>query len=265
MRLNYTNRLKIDRASVWISAKHPVDAVPFIRLEKLELPEDGITIHGGAPWLTADVWLEAWRVRTNSYFRILVGKVAELRSPGGPVFNTTLDSFENLWGATYRIKVVSTDKRILAQADNLKSDEDTPATHAELIQVYPEELGEQIWMLDWSDLDSGPRVLVNKKLSNPADFLSSNLLVTGIVLPNIIREVLKMIVSLCSRDTIGNYEWPERWLKFVQNFYVVPFDKEEKDDIRALAWVENAIAAFCVANRFYTSMESALNIHADEV
>jgi hypothetical protein len=261
-RINFTNRLRIEKSAVRISARHPEDgAKPTIRLERLDLPDNGVTIHGGAPWLTAEVWLEAWRIRTNSYCRVLIGKVSDLQSLMSPAIGFSPESFADFWGASYRIKVVSADKRILAQADNLKSDEDTPVSHAELIQVYPEELGEQVWRIDWTDMDNGPRVLVNKKLPNPADFLSTNAMVAANVLPSIVREVLQTIGNLTHSGAVASYEWPQRWLAFVETFYSTPPDFEA-DELLVLSWIDDAIAAFCAYNKFFSSLEAEL--HLDE-
>lgn len=258
-RFNYTNRLKIDKSSVRISARNSKAGPPNLRIERLDLPAEALKVHGEAAWLNADVYVEAWRIRTNSHFRKHIGKVSAILKNQNPVFSGLLDSFEDMLGISYRIKVVSTDKKILAQADHLKSAEDTPAGQGELIQVYPDDLGEQVWMLDWSDMDAGPRVLVNKNLPNPADFFTTNPTIKAIVLPHIIRSVLTAIVVMRLRGTLENYEWPNAWLGFVGSFFSTSLETESESDVTAMAWVDDAIASFCNAHKFFSGMEAQLS------
>lgn len=245
-RFNYTNRIKINQNDVAIRSFHPVGNKPAARLDKLVLPESGSEIHGEAAWLTATVIFEAWRLRTNSHFKGEIGTVAELAKRNPPIFEARLEDFEDPNGIAYRVKVVSADKKLLAQADRLSSLDDMSG-RGELIQVYPEDIGQEVWRIDWSDSDSGPKVLINKNLPDPAGFLTNDPLISAVILPSIVREVLYGIAH--NQSEYSEQDWYAQWLGFIVLYADRPLSPDmENDEINE--WVTTAVSAFSAAHKF---------------
>jgi len=253
-RFNYTNRISIDKSAVTVRTFLPPHGGPILRIDKLTLPENGTEVHGEATWGAAVVVLEAWRIRTNSFYRREIGSVADIQKRPPPVFEDRLEEFEDEHQITFRLKVVSGDKILLAQADRLRSAEEIASGKAELIQVFPADIGEEVWRVDWNDIDSGPKVLVNKKLPNPGDFLISDPTVTALVLPSIIRDILYEIAR--GYTDYSQMEWCREWLDFVVRFYDRPVE-ENMDSNAVHAWVSDAVAAFSNAHKLCTGVAAS--------
>lgn len=208
-RFNYTRRIEIPQSNVEIDTRLD-DGVPVAVILRLSLPEPGP--HAPDEWAASHLVLEAWRTDTGSYQRFDdLGMVSQVVGKF-PVYSARLSEFPDEQNLTFRIKVVSaSSKRILAEADRLHAAQDA-GQRAELIRVIPTDLGELPWTIDWSDINEGPRILVNSNIERNRDLLTRDPVVTGLVASAVLREVLYRAAT--GTDTAERPDWAQRWIDF---------------------------------------------------
>lgn len=248
--LNYTQRLEISATVVEIDVRSVDGAPPRVVLTKLELPTGDPHPHD--EWQSAKVIFEAWRSDVGAYARFDLGRVAEVAHKQSPVLSQHLPGFPSEHGISFRVKVVSGSAKILAEADRLKASAD--ARHKdELIRVVPRDLEELPWTVDWTDMDEGPCIHVNKRMYDHQTFLTRDPVTMGLVLPAVLREVLyRVAVDEEAREAA----WGQRWIEFVARVSDAPFPEEHGEAAEVDAWVLAALHGF--------SRSHLLATHADE-
>jgi hypothetical protein len=243
-RFNFTDRVRIPQHALAFAVEPAVGTGVIARLLRLEVPGDHP--HDPAVWAAADVVVEAWRLSTASYCRREIGSVKDIVAKTGVLFEETLDGFDGPAGISFRLKIVDkVDRRLLAEADKITSEGDAPpADRADLIVVRPEDLGELPWMIDWSEEESGPVVLVNNHMVDHANYLTHDPALAGAIVPQVFREIL---FRLCVRPDLHHAPWGKKWLEHVGRFYAEPLpDADDGGGQWALAdtWVREATVAF---------------------
>lgn len=253
-RFNYTGRIEIPNKDVQIDVIDDGNGHPKVVLMNLALPE-GATVHGDTIWASADVVLEAWRIDTNSFFRRKIATVSELTSLKPPLFQTSLQEFEGADDIHFRIKIISAEKKLLAEADKISSQEEE-AQKSDLIRVFLKDIGQELWRIDWSEVeDVGPRIFVNKNLPDPRGFLTRDAITAGAVLPQIVREVLSFIFT---RDDIRDQQWAQRWIFFIETLHDQP-PPNSSDEFAISEWVQEAVQAFAAKFRFFDRTDAELH------
>jgi len=232
--LNFTRRKRIERKHALITV-HEDHNGPFfdamLDLSSYGLPDE------------ARVFVEAFRQTT--YMRFDFGRIGDLRAPS----KRFLTEFDTAEGIQFRVKVVATEPRglLLAQADGIRprqakeeKDERVP-----LISVVPEELGHEIWRLEFDERE--PMLKVNTLVGNYRDIVRDPVFV-ALVLPAVLRDILwRILIYHDHRDVSDMEDWRSRWLTFASLLPGVgPPPEDETSDQDALEeWIERAVASFC--------------------
>lgn len=248
-RLNYTQRLEIPSAGIEIDVRPVGGSPPRVVLLKVELPSGDP--HPKDEWQAAKVIFEAWRSDAGAYARFELGRVSDIQRKPPPILSQHLPGFPDEQGISFRIKVVSTQAKILAEADRLTASADSRHKD-ELIRVFPRDLDELPWTIDWSDADEGPCIHVNKRMYDHQTFLTRDPVTMGLVLPAVLREVLCRIAS---DSEAREAPWGQRWIEFASRISDSPFPDDE-DEPAIDAWVLSALHGF--------SRHHMLATHADE-
>lgn len=231
-RLNFTGRRKISHRHVRIS----------------------VTGIGGIESMSAAMDLSAYRFPPDA--RIVVEAMRQLDlvrfeygtvAAPAAVGSCRLSEFATLAGLRFRLKVVSADHprgRLLGVADRMVPQE----AHREsllrvpLLAVRSQDLGREIWRLDFSDepvLLVNPRVAGRKALARSPEFQS-------LVLPEILRSILHRIVLQDGVRTCDDpAEWSARWLRFACSLPGVGELSLTGDRELDLDWIAGAVGAFC--------------------
>jgi hypothetical protein len=244
-RFNYTNRVKIAARDVRIDVHMREDGVPQATIREIDLTEHGR--HTLSDWDSAQVVLEARRLSTGSFQRETIGTVGKLKESKGPLAVVSLGDFPDSEDITFRVKVVAGDKRLLADGDRIRIGELERADKNPLIEVYLVELGDEIWRVSWDDEEMGPRVLVNKDILYARGLLTHDPLTKGVIVPQIVREVLFRVVS----DELDDREWATRWIEFAERYD--KGDRPEPADTDGIQlWVDGIVAKFSTEHSFAT-------------
>ena len=252
-RFNYTKRTKIARKQVHIDTQVAANGSCVAVVQHLDLSERGQ--HSEAAWKAAEVFLEARRTTSESWARQPLGTVAELESGGLPK-KVVLEGFGDDIGITFRIKVVDQESRLLADGDDLQAGTPQDGDREPLIHLIPADLGEEIWRIDQDDAN-GPRILINKRLPNYSGLLTRDALVRGIVMPQIVREVLPLVAAAEQQTE----PWVQKWSDFAKRLSgeEVPEDPDDVDE-----WVDEVVRQFTLESKFATLAEDHLQKLGDE-
>lgn len=248
-RFNYTQRVRVPASKVQIDVEQDNDGRCRGILKRLDLSDHGP--HAETEWKAAKVVVEARRLSTGSYCRHELGSVAGIEEAGNrPVFELT--DFSDVNDITFRVKVVDRVKKLLGECDDIESGEREEAEREELITLVPADLGEELWKVNWQELH-GPRVLVNKRLPNCSGLLMRDPLIVGLVVPQIVREVMSKVAF---EDQDAAEPWVENWLGFADRLdQEFPADGDD-DDRRQ--WVDDVVNAYAESLQLATHAEGHL-------
>lgn len=255
-RFNYTKRIEIPHTAVEIDIKKTEEGPPSVVVMRLTLPDRGT--HAQMEWQEARVIFEAWRTDIGVFQRFDIGSVAQVTIKT-PVWAEVLHQFPNEHNLTFRIKLVAADsKLILAEADRLKASQEEWRKD-ELIHVIPEDLGELPWTIDWSDIDEGPKILVNSKIDQHRQLLTEGPVARGLVMSAVLREVLHRVFET---PETREEEWAGRWLTFGARFtdQEAPAEKDEADH-----WIRAVLAGFAAKHRLSTDIDTYFTKRDNEV
>jgi hypothetical protein len=231
---NYTRRVKIHKSKVHVDVECGDDGHYRGNIKKLDLSDRGQ--HSQHVWNAATVVVEARRTSAGAYHRQVLGSVAEIerRGAAGPI---TLDEFPDDAEITFRFKVVNPTKKLLAEVDGIRTGQRPPTDKEPLIELIVTDLKEELWKVDLDD-PSGPQVLVNRRLPNASALLIGDPLVRGLILPQIVRQVLEAAVCRDQSD-----DWVANWMGFAERLgYTDPPNLEEEGAVEE--WVDNVVATF---------------------
>lgn len=247
-RFNYTRRIEIPQSNVEIDLRLD-EGIPVVVVLRLSLPEPGP--HAPDEWAASHLVLEAWRTDIGAYQRFDdLGLVSQIANKF-PVYSARLTEFPDEKNLTFRIKVVSaSSKRILAEADRITAVQDA-GQRSELIRVIPTDLGELPWTIDWSDLNDGPKILVNSNIERNRDLLTRDPVVSGLIASAVLREVLQRSTMSSNAE---RPDWAQRWIDFGVRLSgsEVPSDDngDEVDD-----WVRTVLHRFAAVHSLSTGIE----------
>jgi hypothetical protein len=208
-RFNYTGRKKIgsDRISITLVHDENNEIQSFnarINLGDMKLPID------------ANVYIDAYH------------KTESKRFDFGNVINLSSRQETTLVGLAYagqlKFKVVVVDKsaehgKILAIADEIHP---TAAPTKSILPVFFKDIGQRIWMLDFSGSEGAPVLLINKKIPNIENIAKSNPQFIMFVYPSVIKEILIKIIFIDRVDSINDpsIDWHRDWLDFSKMTYI---------------------------------------------
>lgn len=241
--LNWTSRVKIPQTAVRIDLTAIEGADPKVRvasfgLESLSIP------HPDAEWSEASVVLEANRLSTSSFVRLIAGRVADVLAKKGAQFVGTLDGFSTPEDVSFTFKVVSrADGRILAEGKNLRPEGET-AEREELLPVRAVDLKQELWRVAWND--SGPVLQVNNRVHDHDGVLTRDAYMKGSVAPAALRSVL---VRYVLDDGQRDEDWRAPWTAFIDRLGLAPPPNEDDWQL-ALDWVDRAVEAFAERHAF---------------
>lgn len=231
-RLNYTGRTRIEESCVTIAIEAQEDAPPnfsaTLDFSGMELPP------------TAQVIVEAYRGRAAQRFPW--GTVEEPQSPS----DTSLVSIPD--NPLFRVKVLAPDNsgKLLALAKRIRPLQEERS--GSLIWLKEEDLGQEVWRLDFTD--ANPTLLVNSAVQGIREAVLKDGAFQSLVIPEVVRAVLVQALIIDDaepEDAEG--QWGE-FLGFVRGFYSSsppsPSDEEEEDarDNAKLQWINGAVEAF---------------------
>ncbi len=231
---NYTRRVKIHKSKIHLEVEQGDDGHYRGNVKKLDLSDRGQ--HPQAVWNAATVVVEARRTSAGAYHRQILGSVAEIeqRKAAGPI---TLDGFPDDAEITFRFKVVDPSKKLLAEVDGIRTGQRPPTDREPLIELIVTDLKEELWKVDTDD-PSGPVVLVNRRLPNASAVLTGDPLIRGLILPQIVRQVLEAAAYRDQSD-----EWVANWMGFAGRLgYSEPPNPEEEGAVED--WVDNVVGMF---------------------
>ena len=232
---NYTNRKRIPREKVQIALKSQGENPPSfdskIDLTDLKLPD------------AAQVFVEAYY--RNSYMRFSFGVVGRIRCNE----DRTLRDIDNRELIHFGVKVVDPSGehgKLLAEADGIiPNPSDGQEERICILEVKPEDLGNQAWALDLTD-GATPTLIVNERLNNK-EYIRSDETFFALVYPAVVREILTKI--LLSDDyqeyDVESDDWKDRWLHFICSLPAVNDLPAGEDELPKLQWIEDAVRAFC--------------------
>jgi len=188
----------------------------------------------------AQVFVEAYRQTT--WMRFAFGTVGALRVP--EPLDRRLTEFDSGEGVLFRVKVTQAmDEHILlAGADRIPLQEKGADSDKEsLLPVVPEDLGEELWRLDF---DPEPKLLINKFATADWNQLALSHLFQGLVYPAALRSVLTIALDNNHRDTEDDEDWRSKWLRFATLLPGIPVELPKDDEGAETLWVEDAVRAF---------------------
>ena len=246
--LNYTGRKRILRKDVSIQLRrtaagvHSFDA--DLRLSGYSLPAE------------AHVYLEAYR--QTKWMRFDFGSANSARPPSDCI----LGQFDTAEHVLFRVKVTSADGSGLllaeAHAVPLLTGEQTSQEKVPLLPVRPDDLGHEVWRLDFSD--DRPLLLVNRRIEDSRAF-TRNPFFVAVVLPDALRQVLMRILCIDKHyDTDDPDDWRSRWLLFATSVLNMPTLAETGVQSEMEYWIDAAVESFCrrfrMMDRFNISWSS---------
>lgn len=236
-RLNFTNRIKLDRSEVEIEIKSQEEAIPSFVARfnfKKEYESD------------AKIYVEAYCGDTTQRFDF--GTVGNPVSPE----SLALDGI-NLSGSTlFRVKVVDSKEkfsRLLALADKIRpSEPEDQVSKNSLMTIKGRDLGQRIWAVEFTAGDN-PVLLVNSRIPEVLHRINSDPLFIGMIIPQALKEVLLRIVIGDDEELDDSGSWQEHWTGFANRYAEeeMPADGDMTDKLN---WVDSVVEEFCEQFQF---------------
>lgn len=247
---NYTHRVRILASKVHVEVERGEDGRYRGFVKKVDFSEHGR--HAEDVWKAANVVVEARRVSTGSYHQQVLGTVADIQQER-PISPIELAEFPDDSEIVFRFKVVDADKKLLGEVDNIRAGERSQTEREPLIPLIPTELKEELWKVDNSDEAMGPVVLVNKRLPNASGLLTSDPLVCGLIMPQIVRQVLSLIAN---SEELQSEPWAVNWISFADRLGHPLPDPPDEEIVQD--WVENVVGSFTDSFKLATVAETRM-------
>ena len=202
--------------------------------------------------------VEAYRQTT--WRRYDFGTVGFVR----PASQCRLDAFGGSDGVQFRIKVLSgarDDGRIWAEADNVPvtNPDDSDAGRRSLLNTKGQDLGDEIWQLDFDFDRTRPTLLVNSRLGDWRQAVQT-VAFRSLVYPELLRQILRTAVD--ETDPAKN-TWQADWSAFAGRLPGMVARPDTDDPDKLQEWLEDAVAAFCRQQRFAEKLDGVMSSRSD--
>jgi|SRR5581483_9014048 len=252
---NYTRRVRIPVSKIHVEIERGEDGKYRGILKKLDLSDHGR--HAEEAWKAAHVIVEARRVSLGLYHKQVLGTVAEIQQ-NRPIGGIDLTDFPDETEIVFRFKVVDADKKLLGEVDGIRTGERLDTDREPLIPLVPTDLKEELWRVDTSDEALGPRVLVNNRLPNASGLLTKDPVVRGLIMPQIVRQVLAAVATTDQQSE----EWAANWISFADRLGHSELPNAE-DDEAVQSWVDDVVESYTVSLKMASA--AATYMRAEEV
>lgn len=238
-KFNYTGRKRIPREKIFVALNQFRGSiqsfVATLDLEDMELPSD------------AKIYVEAYH-RTE-FRRFDFGTVGKVTPPA----STRLDIG---YAESLRFRVLVVENGIvLASAERIRpiSEGDTRS----ILPVDMDDLGQQIWRVDYSGEEDSPVLVLNKNILNILNTAKLDPQFFFHVFPTAIKEILTHMVFMDGVDDMEDpsIDWHRDWLEFSKKFSgglpqclnpkADNFTEEVAEEVEE--WIDNVVKEFCAA------------------
>jgi hypothetical protein len=241
-RFNYTGREKLTKDAIKISI-NKANGKPKSITAKLNLNE--IKYPGNTR-----IYLDAYHKTDRKRFDF--GKINHSVMP----YDLTIDELAYTENLMFRLMLIDESAehgKIIAHADRIRADEE--ADKKPILPVRFDDLGQQIWKLEFTGEEDGPILYINNKIPALENLVKSDPVFFMYVFPAAIREILTHMIFI---DTVENPEepsvtWHYDWLKFSKMILphepVPDFDPNEIDKNDVVNWIDQIVEEFCNSRR----------------
>lgn len=239
-RFNYTGRKKLakDAVKIFINKANgkPKSIDVTLNLNEKKYPED------------TKIYLDAYHKTERKRFDF--GKICKIAYPE----DLTIDDLAYADNLMFRLMLIDESGehgKIIAHADRIKPDDE--GDKKSILPVRFDDLGQQIWKLEFTGEEGGPILCINNKIPPLENIVRSDPIFFMYVFPAAIREILMHMIFI---DTIENPDdpavtWQADWLKFAK--MILPYEPvpeldpnkigEVKEDI--INWIDQIVEEFC--------------------
>ncbi len=240
-RFNYTGRQKIKREDV------PIALTGAGTLRGFDANLAGLISYGFPP--DARVFVEAYQ--QTAIMRFPFGTVGDLIPPAAQL--RALQEFEGSERILFRVKVVDigASSILLGEADGILplAAEETEENKLPLLPVRTEDLGQEIWKIDFQEnVQNRPILLVNNKFADHTAMVRSTHFM-ALVWPAVLREIFRYILQVQPEqfNVDDPEDWRTMWVKYGRSL-LPTFDEPPDGPEAAEGWISQVIGAF--ANRY---------------
>jgi hypothetical protein len=236
-RFNYTERKNISRKEFKVvlnidDGKLSFDA-DLSRLDPYNLPTGSL------------VFIEAYR-QTN-WMRFDFGQIGNIQ----PAELRDLSLFDTHEGILFRVKVTdASEGKLLAEADRipfiLPDEKEIPLEP--LLKIRPQNLGREIFRVDYSDDRNGPILLINNQGVMAGNYRRIGLdpAFISLVYPSVFREVLRRIFIVEDYfEYSDRSDWRSRWLIFARSFPGAGDMPNRGESDQFDDWIDKVVEKFC--------------------
>lgn len=224
-RFNYTGRKKLMRSDVRIRVQEAKGGQPQSFTAEVKIPAD-LKLDP-----KARVYVEAYIGASSMRFDF--GTVAGITPPG----DCSLTDIDEGAPVLFRVRVVDESHhvgRLLAAANGIRPEGEEDGKHRKsLLPLRSCDLGEEIWWLDFSDLDAGPQLAVNSRIPGIMERLQSDATLRGLIYPEVVRQIARRIWdgdAGIPEDAEWLADW-KTWLEGQLGRSVSSDDAAEMDDV----------------------------------
>jgi hypothetical protein len=251
---NYTNRLRLPQKCVTVRTFINPDGVQEFdaSIDLIDQPlSPGLSIYVETFYRNSMMRFDAGTITEGQTQYFCRGVLTDLQSPQ----------------TNFRVKIVDQSENVgllVAVADRIKTfiEDANRFIHVGLLPVQFEDLGDQIWRLEFPSDDGEPVLCVNNTLRTEnipvAELIRYPIFIT-LVYPQVVRRILEYI--LIERDDLIDEDrsdhWAALWIKFALsipgNERPPQYDKENMEEMNH--WVENVVQTFCQQRRIKDSFE----------
>lgn len=257
-RFSFTDRISIAESSVSARTFITGDGEVGLQIDAIDFPAGAERSRNKAVWPSARVICKARDRRTDSYYNEDIGSVAEVLARSNGVHTAILPGFRSLAGIKLSIRVIDPQtKRLITSIDDFSADNDNDQDREELFEVVPEDIGEEVWKVDWTG--DSPILVVDTQI---AEEMLKSPLFAACVLPNAFREVLaKAAAGFDNDDGPG---WESKFVRFAEMLSGPRPDEPEADSPAVAGWIEKSVAAFAKKNAFKSKLLNQIAIERND-
>ena len=250
---NYTQRQRLAAGQIRIELVAAPEGGPSSFNADLNL--DGLPLPPAAP-----VVIEAYR--RNAAMRFSWGTAGALQPPD----NRELSAVD--YPPNFRVMILDPDgsRRILALANRIapQGSRDKAGGAQELVHLIEQDLGQEVWRLDFGEPDDLPRLEVNQSIDGISHAVRHDPALRALIFPEVMRAILTHALLVAGADPTHTDGFWHSWFGFVSQFHrpecptAAGFDPESEEYRKALTqWIDDAVQAFAAA-RFFARDHYAL-------